>query len=242
MLSVQFDNSIYFDDRAFRDAVNFGVLYSCVVPGSGNLLGGRARIIRNYVPNRRDAMIKDYGYKMTLGFNPRSNTDWKGKRPNTRMGVYALLEQKFDEVIAKRDKTELKREKQLHKLQQEAKEKDLSKEEIDFRKKTADEEYHQTFDPSERVILELLEGEKIAKVHVHKEDDILYLIQLASKYGIRVTADHTCDVFHREIFDELAEAGIPVVYGPLCSVAYKVELEHAYYQNAWLLMGSRLTA
>ena len=41
-------NSIYFDDRAFRDAVDFGILYSCIVPGSGNLLGGKAKVIRNF--------------------------------------------------------------------------------------------------------------------------------------------------------------------------------------------------
>ncbi len=34
-------DSIYFDDRAFADAVDFGVLYSCVVPGSGNIIGGK---------------------------------------------------------------------------------------------------------------------------------------------------------------------------------------------------------
>ncbi|MCK5760908.1 MAG: amidohydrolase, partial [Candidatus Delongbacteria bacterium] len=51
-------NSIYFDDRAFKDAVDFGVLYSCVVPGSGNLMGGRAKVIRHFVNNVKDAEIK----------------------------------------------------------------------------------------------------------------------------------------------------------------------------------------
>ncbi|MCK4654195.1 MAG: amidohydrolase, partial [Candidatus Cloacimonetes bacterium] len=82
-------NSIYFDDRAFKDAVDFGVLYSCVVPGSGNLIGGRAKIIRNYGKNVKDAFLKDYGFKMALGYNPRSTQEWKGERSNTRMGVYA---------------------------------------------------------------------------------------------------------------------------------------------------------
>ena len=120
-------NSIYFDDRAFSDAVDFGVLYSCVVPGSGNLLGGKAKVIRNFAPNRKNAVIKDYGYKMALGFNPRSTTDWKGDRPNTRMGVYALLEQKFDEVLNKRDRAELEKERNLHKLVKDIKKEKLSK-------------------------------------------------------------------------------------------------------------------
>jgi len=232
-------NSIYFDDRAFKDAVDFGILYSCVVPGSGNLLGGKAKVIRNFMPTRKNAVLLDYGYKMALGFNPRSTTDWKGDRPNTRMGVYALLEQKFDDVLNKREKAELKRERSLHKLTLEAKEKKLSGKEQNFQKKIIDREYIQFFQSSRKAICELLDGRKTAKVHVHKEDDVLYLIELVSKYGIKVTAEHTCDVFHTGVFNELAKAGIPVVYGPLGSVGYKVELKHAYYQNAGLLMKSR---
>lgn len=232
-------NSIYFDDRAFKDAVDFGILYSCVVPGSGNLLGGKAKVIRNFTQNRKNAVIKDYGYKMALGFNPRSTTDWKGDRPNTRMGVYALLEKKFDEVLNKRDKAELEKKKNSHKLQQDIKKKKLSKEEQAFQKIAIDLEYQQKFSLADRAIIELLDGKKTIKVHVHKEDDVLYLIELARKYGIRVTADHTGDVFHREVFNDLANAGIPIVYGPLGSVGYKVELKHAYYQNAELLMKSR---
>ncbi len=231
-------NSIYFDDRAFSDAVDFGILYSCVVPGSGNLFGGKAKVIRNFAPNRKQAELKDYGYKMALGFNPRSTTEWKGERPNTRMGVYALLEQKFDEVINKRCKAFLKREKSLHQLKKDSEEKKFTSEEMSLQTSFIEREYTNTFTPHDLAIHELLDGKKTAKVHVHKEDDVLYLIEFAKKYGVKVTAEHTCDVFHEDIFDELARAEIPVVYGPLGAVAYKVELKHAYYRNAGLLMKS----
>ena len=46
-------NSIYFDDRAFSEAVDFGVLYSCVLPGSVNIMGGQAKVIRNFAANRQ---------------------------------------------------------------------------------------------------------------------------------------------------------------------------------------------
>lgn len=231
-------NSVYFDDRAFSDAVDFGVLYSCLVPGSGNLMGGRAKVIRNFAPNRKTAELSDYGYKMALGFNPRSTTDWKGERPSTRMGVYAMLENRFDEVIAKREKALLKKEKDLYSLKGEKGDKKLSGKELKYRTELVEREYEQTFTPAEKAVLELVDGRKTAKVHVHKEDDILYLIQFAAKYGLKATADHTADVFHTAVFNDLAEAGIPVVYGPLGSVGYKVELKHAYYQNAGLLMKS----
>ena len=232
-------NSIYFDDRAFVDAVDFGVLYSCVIPGSGNLIGGRAMIIRNYAKNRDKALMKDYGFKMVLGFNPRSTTEWKGERSNTRMGIYALLEKKFDDLLIKKEKALLSKEKKQIELNIKKKDKKLTKKDFEIEKEIIEKEFELEFNSEEKAILELLSGKKIAKVHVHKDDDVLYLIKIVKKYNLNVTADHTGDVFNKEIFDELAKNKIPIVYGPLGSVGYKVELKHAYYQNAGLLMKSK---
>ncbi|MCD4829772.1 MAG: amidohydrolase family protein [Candidatus Cloacimonetes bacterium] len=232
-------DSIYWDDRAFHDAVDFGVLYSCVIPGSGNLLGGKAMIIRNFAANRDEALVEHYGYKMALGYNPRSTTDWKGKRCNTRMGVYAQLEAKFDEALQKKAKADLKHEKAMYELERKLKKpKKVTRKEFAQEKAMLEREYELGFTPEERALLELLSGEKTAKVHVHKDDDVLYLIHLCKKYGLKVTAEHTCDVFHTKTFNALAKAGIPVVYGPLGTVGYKVELKHMLYTNAKLLMDS----
>jgi imidazolonepropionase-like amidohydrolase len=233
-------NSIYFDDRAFKDAVDFGVLYSCVVPGSGNLIGGRAMIIKHWAQNRKEALLKDYGYKMALGFNPRSTGSWKGKRPNTRMGVYSMLEEKFDKLLIKKEKAEIERDKKLSEIDKKAKGKDkLTAKEIALEKKNINRCYELSFDPEENILLEILSAKKTAKIHVHKEDDVLYLIELVKKYKLKATADHTCDVFHKDIYDELAKAKIPVIFGPLGGVGGKIELAHAYYQNAELLMKSK---
>ncbi len=233
-------NSIYFDDRAFKDTVDFGVLYSCVVPGSGNLIGGKAKIIKNFANNRDEAVLKDYGYKMAIGYNPRSTTEWKGKRPNTRMGVYALLEEKFDDLLIKKEKAEIQKEKSLNELETKSQKEDsnMSEEDVKKQKELIEKEYNTKFNSEEKALLDLLSGEKVAKVHVHKDDDVLYLIHLVKKYNLKVTADHTADVFHKEIFEKLAENDIPVVYGPLGTVGYKTELKHAYYQNTKLLMES----
>ena len=232
-------NSIYFDDRAFVDAVDFGVLYSCVVPGSGNLIGGQAKIIRNFAKNRDEAFFKDYGFKMALGYNPRSTQEWKGERSNTRMGIYALLEKKFDDLLIKKEKAELSKEKKIIGLNKKKKDKKLTKNEFEAEKKILERELELAFTSEENAILELLSGKKVAKVHVHKDDDVLYLIKLVKKYNLNVTADHTGDVFNKNIFDELGKNKIPVVYGPLGCLGYKVELKHAYYQNAKLLMESK---
>jgi imidazolonepropionase-like amidohydrolase len=233
-------NSIYFDDRAFKDAVDFGVLYSCVVPGSGNLIGGRAMIIKNWAENRKDALLKDYGYKMALGYNPRSTGEWRGKRPNTRMGVYSMLEEKFDKLLIKKEKAELERDKKIADTDKQLKGKNkLTAKEAALEKKNIQRSFELSFEPEELIMLDILAGKKTAKIHVHKEDDVLYLIELVKKYKLKATAEHTCDVFHKEIYDELAKAKIPVVFGPLGGIGPKVELAHAYYQNAELLMKSK---
>ena len=232
-------NSIYFDDRAFTDSVDFGVLYSCVVPGSGNLVGGRARVVRNYAKNRKDALVLDYGYKMALGYNPRSTTSWKGDRPDTRMGIYQMLEKRFDEVLAKKEKSDLALRRKLRELARSAPEKGIGPRELDAERDAARREAALELSSEDQAILDLLSGAKTVKVHVHKEDDALYLIDLRKRYGFRATADHLMDIHHREIFDELARADSPVVYGPMGCLAYKVELKHEDYRNVGLLMKSK---
>ncbi|HOJ62844.1 MAG TPA: amidohydrolase family protein [Spirochaetota bacterium] len=232
-------NSIYFDDRAFEEAIDFGVLYSCVVPGSGNLIGGRALIIKNFAKNRDEALIKEYGYKFALGYNPRSTTEWKGERPNTRMGVYALLENRFDSLITKVKKAEIEKKKKIKELEEKLNEKKITQDEKKEEEKIINEEFEVEFSSEDKALLELLKGEKIAKVHVHKEDDILYLIELVKKYNLKATADHTCDVFHKEIYDKLGENNIPVVFGPLGALDYKVELKHSHYKNVRYLIQSK---
>jgi imidazolonepropionase-like amidohydrolase len=94
-------DSVQMDDRAFRDAVEMGVLYSCIVPGSGNIMGGHSAVIRNYATDSSSALITRAGVKAAFGYNPMSTTSWKGKRPTTRMGAAAVLRSKLDEVRLK---------------------------------------------------------------------------------------------------------------------------------------------
>ena len=231
-------DSIYLDDRAFQDAVDFGHLYSCIVPGSGNLVGGKAKVIRNFAENRKNVEVLDYGYKMALGYNPRSTTDWKGHRPDTRMGVYGILERKFDEILLKKQKADHEKDKAIRAAEKKLEKAEISKDDFDQMIADITVDYNFKFSTEDKDYIKLLSGEKTAKVHVHKEDDVLYLIKLKEKYGLKVTAEHTADVWHKSIFNELAKADIPIMYGPLASLGYKVELKHGYYQNVKLLMES----
>ena len=220
-------HSIYMEDKAFEKSIDFGVLYSCVVPGSGNLIGGKSVIIRHFASHVDKALFKESGYKMSLGYNPTSTTNWRGKRPNTRMGIYAMLEDRFDTVLQKEKKEKLHLAKKLYKSEDEK--------EIEFAK----EEFELSFTEEERELLKMLSGKFTIKVHAHKEDDIIYLISLVKKYNLKVTVEHAVDVFNQEIFDQLKENNIPIVYGPLGTGGYKTELKHASYKNAKALIDSK---
>jgi hypothetical protein len=83
------------DDPPFGESVQSGVIYSTVLPGSGNIIGGKAVLVRNFCKDIGDAYVMDVGIKAALGFNPRSTTEWKGERPPTRMGAITMLRENF---------------------------------------------------------------------------------------------------------------------------------------------------
>ncbi|MBL8027461.1 MAG: amidohydrolase, partial [Fibrobacteres bacterium] len=233
-------DSAYFDDPALKESVDFGVLYSCIVPGSANLIGGRSRIIRNFAQDRSTALFADHGFKAALGFNIRK-PDWKGVRANTRMGAYRILEQKLESIIAKREKSSLNNAKKQAELADKAAAGKLSEEA--YERDAAFLETEQTLEwtSEEKALLSIAEGKKPLKVHVHKADDVMYLIDLCRRFPLQVSAEHLMDVDREDIFRALRTENIPAVYGPLGCHPYKTELRHATWKNASAIMKSGMT-
>ena len=201
-------HSIYMDDPSFGESVESGVIYSTVLPGSGNIIGGKAVLVRNFCKDIGDAYVMDVGIKAAIGFNPRSTTEWKGERPSTRMGAIAMLRENFIKA------------RKMQRLIQEG-------------KKVIDE-----VEPITEIFLDILYGKYKMMVHVHKEDDVIVLIQLASEFGIKVVANHCADVYRTEVFAALKYASIPIVYGPMDSFPYKTELRHESWRNVEKLLES----
>ena len=204
-------NSVQMDDQAFRDAIEMGVLYSCVVPGSGNIIAGLSAVIRHHAKNTSDALITRSGIKAALGYNPMSTSSWKGKRPSTRMGAASILRAKLEEVRRKVQK---------------------------YERMPAKKRKEMTFSAEEELLRKVLAGKERLRVHVHKIDDIALLVRLVDEYGLKVTVEHAGDVHQPEIYDELRKRRIPVVYGPIDSFAYKVELKHESWRNVRHLIES----
>jgi imidazolonepropionase-like amidohydrolase len=201
-------HSIYMDDPSFKESVESGVLYSTVLPGSGNIIAGNAVLIRNFVQDIGQSHIMDVGIKAALGYNPRSTVDWKGNRPSTRMGAVAILRENFIKA------------RKMQKL-------------LETEKKVIDE-----VEPLTELFMDILSNKFKMMVHVHKEDDIMVLIQLIKEFGIKVIANHCIDVHREEVFTALKASSIPVIYGPMDSFPYKVELKHESWRNAEKLLNS----
>jgi len=204
-------DSVQMDDKAFNDAVESGVLYSCVVPGSGNIIGGLSAVIRNYAKDSTEALIDRAGLKAAFGYNPKSTSSWKGQRPTTRMGAIAILRGRLVEVGLK--------------VQKYRKARGSKKEEI-------------TFTAEDKVLRDLLSGKIRLRAHVHKIDDIASLLRLVDDFKIKIAIEHAMDVHQPDIFKELKKRKIPVVYGPIDSFAYKVELKHEDWRNIGHLLAS----
>ena len=103
-------DSVQMDDQAFTDSMGQGVLYSCVVPGSLNLISGRSAVIRHWAADTNSALVARAGIKGAVGFNPISTKEGPAKRPTTRMGCMALLRSKLEEVKRKQASAERKGE------------------------------------------------------------------------------------------------------------------------------------
>ena len=204
-------DSVQMDDKAFNDAVESGVLYSCVVPGSGNIIGGLSAVIRNYAKDSTEALIDRAGLKAAFGYNPKSTSSWKGQRPTTRMGAISILRGRLAEVRMKVQKYRQAR--------------GSKKEEI-------------TFTAEDKVLRDLLSGKIRLRAHVHKIDDIASLLRLVDDFKIKIAIEHAMDVHQPHIFKELKKRKIPVVYGPIDSFAYKVELKHEDWRNIGHLLTS----
>ena len=210
-------DSIQMDDAGFEDSIECGVLYSCVLPGSGNIIGGNSAVIRNYGLDTNAAFIRRSGIKAAFGYNPMYVREWKGQRPYTRMGALAMLRAKLHEVKAKMDK--------------EAAASAGAETDPETKNDVA-------YTAEEAVMKAILTGEERMRIHVHKADDIAAIIRFVEEWGLKVVVEHTMDIHQPGIYEQLKEHGIPVIYGPMDCLAYKVELKHEGWKNVKYLIDS----
>jgi len=208
---VRIKDVITGDDPAIYRALAGGTTTARILHGSADAIGGQDAVIKlKYGLPGRDLIIKDapQGVKFALGENVTRNP---GRFPNTRMGVEATLERAFQEARAYQG---------LAKAYAEAKAKDLSP--APFRR-----------DLRLEALARILDGSIKIHCHCYRSDEILMLLRVASRHGVRVQSlQHALEGY--KVAAEIA------AHGASASTfsdwwAYKIEAYDAIPYNAALL-------
>ena len=184
------EHSVWPQDPGFNTARIGGVTTILVLPGSGNLIGGRGVVLRN-VPARtvQDMKFPDAPYvlKMACGENPKRVYGSKGRAPSTRMGNVAGYraawinaadyQRRWDEYRAKIGKGD-------------------------------------KADPPKRdlaldTLSAVLRGEILVENHCYRADEMAQMIDISKEFGYHIAAFHHA-VEAYKIADLLAENHICV--------------------------------
>ncbi|HXO19190.1 MAG TPA: amidohydrolase [Thermoanaerobaculia bacterium] len=186
--NVWAEHSVWPQDPQFPLALAGGVTAMQILPGSGNLIGGRGVTIKN-VPARTVEEMKfpgaPYGLKMACGENPKRVYGDKGRAPSTRMGNVAGYREAWIKAAAYRRKWD----------------------EYERKKKEGKE-----VDPPERdlgleTLAGVLRGEILVHTHCYRADEMAVMIDVAKEFGYKIAAFHHA-VESYKIADLLAREGI----------------------------------
>ncbi|SIN89942.1 Imidazolonepropionase [Singulisphaera sp. GP187] len=208
---VRIKDVITGDDPAIYRALAGGTTTARILHGSADTIGGQDAVIKlKYRQSGRDLILKDapQGIKFALGENVTRNP---GRFPNTRMGVEATIDRAFQEARA---------------YQEQVKAFEAAK------------AAGKVVPPPRRDLrLEALAGvlDGSIKIHSHcyRSDEILMLMRVAARHGVRVQSlQHVLEGY--KIAPEI------VAHGASASTfsdwwAYKVEAFDAIPYNAALM-------
>ena len=163
------DHSIWPQDPQFELSLAGGVTTMQILPGSGNLIGGRGVTVKN-VPSRTTEGMKfpgaPAGLKMACGENPRRVYGQRNQMPSTRMGNIAVFRRTWQSAVDYRDKW----------------------------KKWRDEGADPTKRPDRNLQMETLaaalDGEILVHIHCYRADEMATMIQLAKEFGFKISSFH----------------------------------------------------
>ena len=176
--NVWAEHAVYPHDPGFETALAGGVTSMLVLPGSGNLIGGRGVVLKNVAADTYQGMKfpgAPGALKIACGENPKRVYGARRQKPSTRMGNVALDRQTW---IAARQ----------------------------YQKKRA-EGKEQTRNLGLETLADALEGKILVHNHCYRADEMAIVIDMAKEFGYKVTAFHHA-VESYKIADLLRENGV----------------------------------
>jgi hypothetical protein len=216
--NVWAEHAIWPQDPGFATALAGGITAMQVLPGSGNLIGGRGVTIKNVPAVTYQAMKfpgAPWGLKMACGENPKRVYGSKGSAPMTRMGNVAGYREAFLEA-----QTYMRSwDKYLatHKPQNEDPDNAEPEEEKKhslFSRKDKDEDEDQEGkdeapdrDLAKDTLMGVMKGEIRVHIHCYRADEMAIMLDLAKEFGFKISAFHH-GVEAYKIADRLAAEGV----------------------------------
>ncbi|MBN1673743.1 MAG: amidohydrolase [Kiritimatiellae bacterium] len=150
----------------FCYALMNGITTAMVAPGSTNIFGGLALVMKTRGRRLQDMVLRDpVGMKMALGQNPKRAYGSKGKLPSTRMGNAYLMRKTFQRALDYRAKR---------------------------RKRTGRQDAR---DAGLENVLAMLDGKLPARLHCHRADDIMTGLRIADEFGFPLCIDHASESY-----------------------------------------------
>ena len=166
---VSAEHSIWPQDPQFDLARAGGVTTMEILPGSGNLFGGRGVTVKN-VPSRTADGMKfpgaPYALKMACGENPMRVYGSKGQAPSTRMGNVAGYRKAWQSASEYRDQW----------------------------KRWRDEGSDPAKKPARNLQLEtlagVLDGQIRIQNHCYRADEMATMIDISKEFGFKIASFH----------------------------------------------------
>ncbi len=179
----------------FEIAVRSGITTSCLIPGSGNVIGGWGIVMKSAPGTVAERVIKHpVCLKAATGINPKGIYSKKNQLPMTRMGIAFLLRDYFRQV----------------------------REYIDKKAEAAgDPAKMPKYDLGLEHGIPVLEKKIPLKVHTYMHD-MVTVVEIAKEFDIEVTIDHAQGA--SDFYDVLTDGHVRgVIFGPISAKLFPGE-------------------
>jgi imidazolonepropionase-like amidohydrolase len=176
--SLRVEHSFWPEDPALERAVAGGVTTIGVLPGSGNLIGGRGVVV-HLLPRLGARAMRFPGspelLKMACGENPKRVYGEKQRAPSTRMGNVRALREAFTKARKYAHDWEQWALKQQHPPKGDA---------------GADDAKPPDRDLGLETLALVMRGDILVEWHCYQADDMLAALEVAGEFGFKVRAFH----------------------------------------------------
>jgi imidazolonepropionase-like amidohydrolase len=206
--NVWAEHSVWPQDPGFETALEGGVTTLQVLPGSGNLIGGRGVTLKNVPATSYQAMKfpdAPQGLKMACGENPKRVYGQKSRAPSTRMGNVAGYRQAFA------DAQDYRRQREKYQRELAAYEEKKAKGAGKAKSKDEDKEAMPPVEPKRDLKFETLnaamDGTLRVHIHCYRSDEMQIMLDLADEFGFKIAAFHH-GIEAYKLADRLAEKGV----------------------------------